>query len=201
VSTAETSVEAILRDRVAAAHVRRTAELRHAADEAARRLADRLTVAATLRLVLEGAGGGEWYLVVRDGEMRVETASDDVPVMTVFQSVADWRRLLAADKGLFAAGGGGTDLSPARVARLQALSGALEFRLTEVDGGEPVSVQLQLGAARERLAPATTITLRAEDAQRMRTGELAPPQAMMQGLVQLAGDMSLAMQVGAALFM
>lgn len=200
-SAPESSVGEVLRDRVAAAHNRRTAELRRAADEAGRRLADRLAVAATLRLVLEGAEGGEWHLVVRDGEMRVETASDDAPVMTVFQSVADWQRLLAAGKALLGAGGGGVELSPARVARLRALSGALEFRLTEIDGEEPVRVLLQLGGARERRAPATTVTLRAEDAQRMRTGELAPPQAMMQGLVQLAGDTALAMQVGAALFM
>ena len=200
-STPEPSVGEVLRDRVAAAHNRRTAELRGAAAEAARRLAGRLAVAATLRLVLEGAGGGEWHLVVRDGEMRVETASDDAPVMTVFQSVVDWQRLLAAGKGLFVGRGGGVELSPARVARLRALSGALEFRLTEVDGGQPVKVLLQLGGARERRAPATTLTLRAEDAQRMHAGELAPPQAMMQGLVQLAGDAALAMQVGAALFM
>jgi len=35
----------------------------------------------------------------------------------------------------------------------------------------------------------------------MRAGELAPPQAMVRGLVQLAGDASLAVQIGAAFFM
>jgi hypothetical protein len=60
---------------------------------------------------------------------------------------------------------------------------------------------MQLGGGRERLAPATTLTVRATDAQRLRTGELQPPQAMMQGLVQIGGDASLAMQVGVALFM
>jgi len=201
VSAPATSVEAILRERVVVAHNRRTAELRRAGDGSERRLSDRLAVVATLRLVLEGAGGGEWYLVVRDGEMRVEATSDDAPVVTVFQSVLDWQRLLVAGKGLFAAGGGGVELNPVRVARLKALAGALQFRLTEVDDGEPVSVLLQLGGSLQRLAPATTLTLRAEDAQRMRAGELAPPQAMVRGLVQLAGDASLAVQIGAAFFM
>jgi hypothetical protein len=190
----------VLRERVAAAHNRRTDELRAQADAAASRLAERIAVAATLRLVLEGPDGGEWYLVLRDGRMEVMSASTEVPVVTIFQSTECWTRLLAAGKGFLAAGGG-PELDPGRVARLEAIAGAIEFRLTEVDDGEPVAVVMQLGGGHERLAPATTLTLRAADAQRLRTGELPPPQAMMQGLVQIGGDASLAMQIGVALFM
>jgi hypothetical protein len=200
VSEQPASVETVLRERVAAAHNQRTDELRAQADAAARRLAERLAVAATLRLVLDGTGGGEWYLVLRDGRMEVDSASTKTPVVTIFQSAESWTRLLAAGKGFLAAGGG-PELDAGRVAKLEAITGAIEFRLTEVDDGAPVAVVMQLGGGRERLTPATTLTLRAADAQRLRSGELQPPQAMMQGLVQIGGDASLAMQVGVALFM
>lgn len=194
------SIETVLRERVAAAHNQRTEELRAQAEAAERRLAERLGVAATLRLVLEGQGGGEWYLVVREGVMRIERASDEAPVVTVFQRTESWERLLAAGKGFLAAGGG-PELDAGRVARLKAIAGAIEFHLTEVDDGGAVDVLMQLGGGSERLTPKTTLTLRAADAQRLRSGELQPPQAMMQGLVQIGGDASFAMQVGVALFM
>lgn len=217
-------ITAVLRERVAAEHNRRTEELKREADRAAQRLTERLATAATFRLVLEGSGGGEWHLVVRDGNMRVEALGDEGPggpklsdpaegardvgtdaeearpVVTVFQSVEAWQRLLEAGQGFFTAGGG-TELNQDRIARLRQLSGAIEFRLTDVDGGDPVLVSMQLGPARERLAATTTITLRADVARRIRAGELPPQQAMMQGLVQLGGDVSLAMQVAIALFM
>ena len=194
------SIEAVLRDRVAAAHDRRTAELRTQVEAAERRLAERLAVTVTFRLVLEGPGGGAWHLVLRDGAMHVERATDATPLITVFQNVDGWERLLAAGGHLFTAAGG-PEFSPGRVARLEAIAGALEFRLLEVDAGDPVSVIVQLGGGRERLDATTTITLRAADAQRLRSGDLTPPQAMMQGLVQIGGDASLAIQVGIALFM
>ncbi len=200
VSGQPASVDSVLRERVAAAHNQRTDELRAQADAATRRLTERLAVAATLRLVLEGADGGEWYLVLRDGRMEVTSASNEAPLVTIYQSAESWARLLAAGKGFLAAGGG-PELDAGRAARLQTIAGAIEFRLTEVDDGGPVTVVMQLGGGHERLTPTTTLTLRAADAQRLRTGELQPPQAMMQGLVQIGGDASLAMQVGVALFM
>ena len=200
-SAAEANVETVLRDRVAAAHNRRTEELHRGTETAARRLADRLATAATFRLVLEGPGGGEWYLVLRDGMMRVEASSDEAPVLTLFQAIEGWRRLLAAEAGFFGGDPGRTELSRERVARLKVLSGALEFRLSGVEGGRPVIALLQLGAGRDRLAPTTVLTLRAEDARLIRTGELTPQEAVMRGLVQMSGDLSLAIQVGFALFM
>ena len=199
-SAPATSVESVLRERVAAAHNQRTDELRAQADAAARRLTERLAVAAALRLVLDGADGGEWYLVLRDGRMEIASAIAEEPVVTIYQTAESWGRLLAAGKGFLAAGGG-PELDAPRITKLRAIKGAIEFRLMEVDEGEPISVVMQVGGGRERLAPTTTLTLRAADAQRLRTGELQPPQAMMQGLVQIGGDASLAMQVGVALFM
>jgi hypothetical protein len=75
VSVIAASVETLLREQVAAVHNRRRAELCQAGSPSERRLSDRLAVVATLRLVLEGAGGGERYLLARDGDMRVEATS------------------------------------------------------------------------------------------------------------------------------
>jgi hypothetical protein len=194
-------IESVLRDQVAAAHNRQTDELRRAARGAAQQLADRIATRATFRLVLEGDGGGEWFLVIRDGEMRVTESDDEPPLISVYQTVDGWQRLHAAGAAMLGAGGGRVQLTPDRVTRLRALRGALEFRLTEVDASDGVTVVLQLGGDRGRVPSTTVITLRAADAMRMRSGELPPPQAMMQGLVQLAGDVSFAVQVGTALLM
>ena len=191
--TAAIEPEAFLRDQVAPRVARRVAELQAEIDRLHRELADRLTADATVALVLEGADGGTWYMNLHDGRMVVESEPAHPPLVSVHQSRADWEGLAQA------AGGGtpmGTDLTASRIERLREIRGTLEFRLTTGDTERRVEVRLGPDGSGSRC----TLSMKAEDALRLQSGELRPEVAFMQGLVKLQGDITLAMQLGAVLF-
>lgn len=190
-----------LREQVAPRPGRRIETLRTEIARLERELADRLGAQATVQLVLEGDGGGEWYLNLREGEMRVGDRPDSPPLVRVYQSREDWEALTRAE---LAAGGGAppaADLTRSRLERLRGLEGTMEFRLGTGDGEAAAErrIVVQFGQG-ERAAPRCTISMRADHARRLQSGELAPQAAFMQGLVKLQGDVAFAMQVGAALF-
>jgi putative sterol carrier protein len=189
---------AFLREHVASRPGRRIAELRSHLARLEREIDERLGAEATIALVLEGDGGGSWYVNLRGGEAEVAAEPAAPPLVRVYQSRADWEAL--ARLQLAAAGGpqsGVGDLTRSRIARLRSLEGAIEFRLaTESEEHRTV---VQFGAG-ERAASRCTVSVRAADAARLQAGELTPQAAFMQGLVRLEGDMAFAMQVGATLF-
>jgi hypothetical protein len=190
---------AFLRDHVAPRARRRIEELRAQAQRLERDIADRVAAEATIALVLEGDGdGGTWYLVLHAGDMQLTDTPPAPPLLRIRQSRADWEVLARAQ--LAGAGGppGGADLTATRIARLRGLDGALTFRLTTDDGMHTVT--LDLGPEAHATARCT-VTVRADDARRMQTGELAPQAAFLQGLVKIEGDLAFAMQLGAALLM
>jgi|SRR6185369_3794366 SCP-2 sterol transfer family protein len=191
----ETAIDpgAFLRDQVAPRVARRIEDLRAEIDRLHRELADRMTAEATVALVLEGPDGGTWYLNLHDGRMVVDAEAAQPPLVSVHQTRADWEALAAA------AGGAppmGTDLTASRIERLREIRGTLEFRLTTGDTERRVEVRLGPDGSGTRC----TLSLKAEDALRLQSGELRPEVAFMQGLVKLQGDLTLAMQLGAVLF-
>jgi hypothetical protein len=191
----ETAIDpgAFLRDQVAPRVARRIEDLRAEIDRLHRELADRMTAEATVALVLEGPDGGTWYLNLHDGRMAVDAKAAQPPLVSVHQTRADWEALAAA------AGGAppmGTDLTASRIERLREIRGTLEFRLTTGDTERRVEVRLGPDGSGTRC----TLSLKAEDALRLQSGELRPEVAFMQGLVKLQGDLTLAMQLGAVLF-
>lgn len=191
----ESSVEpeAFLREQVAPRMAQRIEELRAELDRLHRELADRMTAEATVALVLEGPGGGTWYMNIRDGQMVVSREATHSPLVSVHQTRADWEALARA------AGGSapmGTDLTASRIERLREIRGTLEFRLTTGDTERRVEVRL----GPEGTGSRCTLSLKAEDAIRLQSGELRPEAAFIQGLVKLQGDVTLAMQLGAVLF-
>jgi len=185
---------AFLREHVADRLRRRIEELRAQAARLERELEERLAAEATLEFVLEGDGGGAWFVNVQGEDVRVEGAPARPPLVRLLQSRTDWEALARSGLGMGAPPGAG-DLTRARIARLATLKGTLEFRLIADDGERRVRVQF--GAAD---APRCTVTLRADDARRLQSGELTPQAAFLQGLARLEGDVALAMQAGAALF-
>jgi hypothetical protein len=192
--TAAIEPGAFLRDQVAPRVARHVAELQAEIDRLHRELADRLTAEATVALVLEGADGGTWYMNLHDGRMVVESEPAQPPLVSVHQTRADWEGLAQA-----AGGGGtpmGTDLTASRIERLREIRGTLEFRLTTGDTERRVEVRLGPDGSGSRC----TLSMKAEDALRLQSGELRPEVAFMQGLVKLQGDITLAMQLGAVLF-
>jgi hypothetical protein len=196
-SSASLDPATFLRDEVAPRSGRRIDELRTQIARLQRELEDRLAAEATVQIVLEGEGGGTWYLNLRQGATVVDDRPASEPIVRIYQTRSDWDALawlqLAGGAGRAPAG----DLTRGRIERLRALNGAIEFRLA-TDGGEHRTV-VQFGAG-ERVEPRCTIGMKAADAQRIQGGELPPQAAFLQGLVKLQGDMAFAMQVAATLF-
>jgi putative sterol carrier protein len=59
-------------------------------------------------------------------------------------------------------------------------------------------VDFKLGPGAIPESPTTTVSIHAEDADQMQRGELNPMDAFMAGRIQLAGDLTLVMQLQAA---
>ena len=161
---------------------------------------------------LDGDGGGEWLLELRNGRLRVERGSRTAAALTVVQSVDDWRGALWEGRGgeigrramsLFRP----TDGAVARIAklvapsasaldRLQALSGLVRVAITGGEGGD-WALGVMLGPGEIPGEATTTVSLRAEDADAMVRGELGALEAFMGGRVQITGDVALLMQIQA----
>lgn len=184
--------EAFLCEQVAPRLAQRIEDLRGEIDRLHRELADRMTAEATVALVLEGPGGGIWYMNIRDGQMVVSREATHPPLVSVHQTREDWEALARAAGG---SGSMGTELTASRIDRLREIRGTLEFRLATGDAERRVEVRLGEGAGSR-----CTLSLKAEDAIRLQSGELRPEAAFIQGLVKLQGDVTLAMQLGAVLF-
>jgi len=178
---------------------RRVQELQAQVDRLAAELKDRLEAEATVALVLEGDGGGTWFLRLHGGDLQLVESPPEPPLVRVRQTRADWEALARAQ---LAAGPGGTpmaaDLTRSRIERLRKIDGALEFRLGTDEGERVMHVQFGPG---EPAPPRCTLRLRADDARRLQSGELQPQVAFLSGLVRLEGDVAFAMQVAAALLM
>jgi hypothetical protein len=185
--------QAFLSEQVAPRMARRIEDLRAEIERLHRELADRLTAEATVGLVLEGPGGGTWYMNIRDGHMVVATEPAEPALVTVHQTRADWEALAQAAGGATPMG---ADLTASRIERLREIRGTLEFRLATGDTERRVEVRLGPDGA----GPRCTLSMKADDALRLQNGELRPEAAFVQGLVKLQGDITLAMQVGAVLF-
>ena len=167
-----------------------------------------------LGIQLTGPGGGEWVFEVADGSLRVARAPRDTTAFTVCQSVADWRGALWEGRGGAIArqamsifrpgdrpapglGALGGPPSPAALAHLGGVDGSLRLVVSGGPGGD-WQVEFKLGPGRIPETPTTTVTLLAEDADRIERGELNPMEAFMAGRIQVEGDMTLMMQLSAA---
>lgn len=162
---------------------------------------------------LEGQGGGEWVVRLARGEIEVRDEPRAEAAFTLIQSVEDWRGSLWEGQGgaigrqtaaffrpgadtLSPAGGLGGAPTPAALARMESLDGLMRMVVAGGEGGD-WSVGFKLGPGEIPAEATTTVTLSAEDAVAMQTGELDPMQAFMAGRVQVEGDLSLLLQIQA----
>jgi hypothetical protein len=158
---------------------------------------------------LEGQEGGQWLLHLSDGSLSVEAGSRDGAVITLVQSVDDWRGALWQGRGgtfgrgltsFFRPGAVQADDAPPPepgvLEQVKTLSGSIELRVTGGEGGA-WSATLVLGSGDVSAEPATTLTVSEADSEALERGELDPLQAFMSGRIQIGGDMSLLMQLQA----
>ncbi len=197
------SPEAFLRERVAPQFRRRIDDLRRQIVSLEHQIEERMAAQATVRVVVEGEGGGTWYLNVSGGEMTVSSEPAFPPLMTVYQprSYFDWAAALAAEAGLFgpSARPAQGELTRARIERLKMLKGMIQFVFTDLPDGGEQHFALQLGEGERPATPQTVLSMKAEDAQKLARGELNAQMALMGGIIKVTGDMALAIQFGTSM--
>jgi hypothetical protein len=171
--------------------------------EAAQRLLDGMRgVDATLRVEVEGEGGGTFFLNVAAGRLTPGDAPAHAPFLTLRQERASFEQF-AAEVGDSALGflgalsglGGEMRLTRARVDLLAGLAGCVRF---EVRGEGGFTLLTQFGAGPGPAAPTTSITVDREAYRALRAGELNPQEAFLGGQIQVEGDLQLAMQLALA---
>lgn len=167
----------------------------------------------SLGVQLEGDEGGEWVLHLESGSVRVAAEPRGETAFTYVQTVLDWRGALWEGRGgamgtqaarLFrpearpggSASGIGGPPPLAALGKLRTLDGVIRLVVTE-DEGADWRLDLKLGPGALPEEPTTTVTLSAGDAAAMEQGELDPLQAFMAGRIEIAGDVSLMLQMQA----
>ena len=166
---------------------------------AGKRAAADITVAVTL----EGEGGGQWTLDVKGGtlQLRAPGAPGPAPMVSMRQSVADWRALAVGESGA------NVDLAPPQASPLDvlfvdpqsrqlmnAVKGRVRF---EVHGyhDRTWAMEVKFGTQAERSEPDATISVDAATYAAVLARKMAPPEAYFSGKIQIRGDTSLAMQL------
>jgi hypothetical protein len=167
-----------------------------------RRAATDITVAVEL----EGDGGGQFVLDIRDNAIAVRGPGQAGPEPQVMmrQTVRDWRAVAVGEEGAL-------DLAPPQASPLDvlfvdpasrqvlsAVRGTVRFEVTGYNG-RTWWMHVKFGAQPWSPEPQATIGVDAETYAMMLARKLAPPEAYFSGKIQLRGDTSLAMQLGMAL--
>jgi hypothetical protein len=160
----------------------------------------------TVAVNLEGDGGGQWILDVKGGRIAVRAAGTPGPdpVVTMRQTVADWRAVAVGEQGaidLAPPQASPTDVlfvDPASRQVMSAVKGTVRFEVTGYNGRTWWMI-VKFGPQPEAASPDATIGVDAETYAKMLARQLAPPEAYFSGKIVLRGDTSLAMQLGMAM--
>jgi hypothetical protein len=161
----------------------------------------------TVAVHFEGEGGGDYVLDVKNGSLHVRAPGEGgpPPVVSLWQTVQDWRALAAGEDGA------NVDLAPPQASALDALfvdplsrqimiavKGQVRFEVTGYNG-RTWWMHVKFGTEGERREPNATITVDAETYAAILARKLAPPEAYFSGKIRLSGDTSLAMQLAMAM--
>jgi hypothetical protein len=159
-------------------------------------------VDATIRVDVEGAGGGTFFLNIRKGRMSAEAGATHPPFLTLIQDRRAFDRLAreAGDSALALLGGlsgiaGELKLTRTRIQNLREVDGLVRFEVTGDDG---FALGTHFGSAPVPAEPKTRITMDAEAYRDLRSGALDPQSAFMNQQIRVEGDMQAAMQLALA---
>ena len=181
----------------------RALEAQAALGEEGRRVYDAMrAVDATIRVDVEGEGGGTFFLNVRAGEMRAEDSAAHPPFLTLLQDRRAFEHLAreSGDSALALLGGlsglaGEMRLTRSRIENLAEVNGLVSF---EVIGEGGFALRTHFGSEPVPAEPTTTITVDEQAYRELRSGELDPQAAFMNRRIQVEGDMQTAMQLALA---
>lgn len=159
-------------------------------------------VDATIRVVVEGEGGGTFFLNICAGRMSAGMGASHPPFLTVIQDRRAFERLAseAGDSALALLGGlsglaGEMKLTRARIQNLGDVNALVRFAVTGDDGFE---LRTHFGAEPVPPEPKTTITVDGQAYRDLRSGALDPQSAFMSEQIRIEGDMQTAMQLALA---
>jgi putative sterol carrier protein len=158
----------------------------------------------TVRVELEGDGGGAWDVQSGPGGVAVEPAGAGTPDVTLHQTVADWRAIIGGEPGAVSLAppqASPTDLLFLdRTAQqiVQTTKGTFRFEVTGYNG-RTWALSVKIGPQPLAAQPDATISVDAETYAAMLARTLPAPQAYFQGKVKIDGDATLAMQLAMAL--
>jgi len=159
-------------------------------------------VDATIRFVVRGADGGDFFVNVAKGRSQAADAPAQPPFLTIALDRDHYEPLFreAGDNVLGFLGGisgmgAPVRLTQNRVAQIADVGGTLLFELTG-EGGFRLLTRLGAGDPTE---PADTAIRVATEAYReLRAGKLEPQEAFLAGKIAVEGDMQKAMQLALA---
>ena len=159
-------------------------------------------VDATIRVDVEGPGGGTFFLNIREGRMRAEPTAAQAPFLTLIQDRRAFDRVSreAGDSALALLGGlsgiaGELKLTRARVQNLLRVDGLIRFEVTGDDG---FAITTHFGTAPVPAEAKTRISVDSAVYRDLRTGVLDPQSAFMNQQIRVEGDMQAAMQLALA---
>jgi len=148
----------------------------------------------TMRYRITGAGGGEWFVTIANGEMSTRKGGGEANLAFTL-SVDDWRDAVLGRDGaslaiiLPQARPGRPDNS----ARAKQLKGTMAVELAR-EGKDPMRVEMTFGDA---ATPRTGMKVKVADYVAMQEGRMNGQEAFMTGKLKIEGDMGFLMQIAA----
>lgn len=154
----------------------------------------------------EGESGGEWTLLVKQGEIGVSPGLDPEAAVTIILSSRDMKDVISGKKALMpgmdrrkTAEAGG-EIKPEKMIKqmtktiegLKGINGMIEF---EVVGQAEAGFKARINFGPLLPEPTVSISISEEDMKAMQRGELNPQAAFMGGKVKISGDFSFLIQL------
>lgn len=163
---------------------------------------DMRAVDATIRVEVEGEGGGIFYLNIEAGRMRAGDQPAHPPFLTLLQDRRAFERVVreAGDSPLGLLGGlagltGDMKLTRRRIEKLARLNGLIHFEVTGEDG---FVLRTHFGAKPVPEKADTRIRVDESAYRDLRSGRLDPQSAFMNLQIVVEGNMRMAMQLAMA---
>ena len=159
-------------------------------------------VTTSIRVLVEGDGGGEFALDIRNGRMTATPSCATDPFVTIRHDVRDLESLIreSGDSALGFLGGlaglaGEMRLTKGRIENLDDLKGTARL---ELKGKSGFRVDTHFGAGPLPDEPDCTIRVDDEIYRDLRAGSIPAQEAFMTGKIEIEGDMQMAMELALA---
>lgn len=156
-------------------------------------------VTTSIRVRVDGEGGGDFALDIRDGQMTAAARCAVDPFVTIRHDVKDLKVLIreSGDSALgFLAGlagrGGEMRLTLSRIKDLESLKGTARL---EVTGEAGFCVDTHFGNEPLPDEPHCIIRVDEEVYRELRDGSMPAQEAFMSGKIAIEGDMQMAMEL------